>query len=141
MLVEHARNLIGVDDATHAEYGTPGTAIVSPLACSLDGATIDIDMPVDSLLAAMYGTTRATEMTTCNYGLAPDFGSVAEGAGMSVAAVDATGEVRAVERRDHPFFVATLYQPQLTSAPGAPHPIWSAFITATTRCVDTSSPR
>ena len=49
---------------------------------------------------------------------------------MLVAATDATGEVRAVERSDHPFFVATLYQPQLTSAPGRPHPIWAGFVDA-----------
>jgi CTP synthase (UTP-ammonia lyase) len=49
---------------------------------------------------------------------------------MQVAAIDETGEVRAVERVDHPFFVGTLYQPQLTTAPGRPHPIWRAFVAA-----------
>lgn len=133
MLVEHARNLIGIADATHAEYGVEGTPIVTPLACSLDGMTIEIDLTPRSRLASAYGTTRATEATTCNYGLEPAFGRIAAEAGMVVAAIDATGEVRAVERPDHPFFVATLYQPQLTSAPGAPHPIWSAFVNAVTR--------
>ena len=52
--------------------------------------------------------------------------------GMTVAAIDDTGEVRAIERPDHPFFVATLYQPQLSSAPGRPHPIWTAFVQAVT---------
>src|SRR3954470_7459022 len=41
-----------------------------------------------------------------------------------------TGEVRAAERIDHPFVVDTLFQPQLTSTPESPHPIWSAFVAA-----------
>ena len=49
---------------------------------------------------------------------------------MVVAATDDSGEVRAVERQDHPFFVATLCQPQLSSWPGRPHPLWSAFVAA-----------
>jgi CTP synthase (UTP-ammonia lyase) len=53
--------------------------------------------------------------------------------GMAVAATDRTGEVRAVERPDHPFFVATLYQPQLRSAPGAPHPVFTGLLAAAGR--------
>jgi CTP synthase (UTP-ammonia lyase) len=132
VLVEHARNLIGIADATHAEYGVAGTPIVTLLACSLDGTTIDVDLTPQSRLSRMYGTTRATEATTCNYGLEPALNRIADEAGMIVAAVDQSGEVRAVERPDHPFFVATLYQPQLTSSPAAPHPIWRAFVDAVT---------
>ena len=49
---------------------------------------------------------------------------------MRVSAIDDTGEVRAVERADHPFFIGTLYQPQRTSSPDAPHPLWVAFVSA-----------
>lgn len=53
--------------------------------------------------------------------------------GMRVAATDATGEVRAIERTDHPFFVATLYQPQLRSARSAPHPVFVGLLDAARR--------
>jgi CTP synthase (UTP-ammonia lyase) len=49
---------------------------------------------------------------------------------MAISARDGTGEVRAVERPGHPFFLATLNQPHLTSTPGDPHPIFSAFVAA-----------
>ena len=49
---------------------------------------------------------------------------------MRVAATDDNGEVRAIERVDHPFFVGTLFQPQLRSAPNAPHPIFAGFLEA-----------
>ena len=81
----------------------------------------------------MYGNAATVrERTTCNYGLAPDLAYIAASHGMAVAASDDTGEVRAIERTHHPFFVATLYQPQLSSAPGRPHPIWRAFVQAVT---------
>ena len=156
MLVEHARNVIGIADASHAEYGEPGTQIVTLLACSLRDNLIEIELPRGTRLHSLYeteratgaaiatgratatatgratatATGRATERTTCNYGLEPAFAEIARQGGLVVSAIDETGEVRAVERTDHPFFIATLFQPQLSSAPGAPHPIWTGFIRA-----------
>jgi CTP synthase (UTP-ammonia lyase) len=130
VLVEHARSLVGIKDASHAEYGDEGTPVITLLACSLQDQTITIDFTPRSLLARLYGKESATERTTCSYGLAPSLQHIADEHGMSVAAVDETGEVRAIERLDHPFFVGTLYQPQLRSAPGAPHPVFVGLLTA-----------
>jgi len=130
VLVEHARSLAGIDDAAHAEYGPGGTPVITLLACSLLDQTIRVELVPGSLLARLYGGLNAVEHTTCSYGLAPDLQHIAGEHGMHVAATDATGEVRAIERVDHPFFVGTLYQPQLCSAPGAPHPIFLGLIDA-----------
>ena len=132
MLVEHARNVIGIRDAVHAEYGVAGTQVVTLLSCSLAESQIDITVTPNSRLAAIYGELLVTEETNCNYGLEPSFAHIAFSGGLTVSAVDDTGEVRAIERADHPFFVATLYQPQRTSRPGAPHPLWIAFVRAAT---------
>ena len=78
----------------------------------------------------MHGVATSRERATCSYGLEPAFAAITSQHGMAVSALDASGEIRAVERIDHPFFVATLYQPQLSSAPGSPHPIWTAFVRA-----------
>jgi CTP synthase (UTP-ammonia lyase) len=130
VLVEHARSLEGIADAVHAEYGAPGTSIVSLLACSLAGKTITIELAAASRLRAVYGCETAAERTTCSYGLDPRYAGIASRHGIRVAATDDTGEVRAVERVDHPFFVGTLYQPQLTSSAAQPHPIFAAFVAA-----------
>ena len=130
MLVEHARSLVGIADAAHAEYGAGGTPVITLLACSLLDQTIEVDLTRESLLAGLYGSIHATELTTCSYGLAPELQHIAGEHGMRVAAIDGTGEVRAIERIDHPFFVGTLYQPQLRSAPGAPHPVFAGLIAA-----------
>ena len=134
MLVEHARTLLGIDAASHAEYGEGGVAVVSLLSCSLTESQIEISITPGSVLAAIHeGETRRVERTHCSYGLAPDFMHIASAAGMSVAALDDTGEVRAVERDDHPFYLGTLYQPQRTSTPEQPHPLWLAFVAAVCR--------
>jgi CTP synthase (UTP-ammonia lyase) len=69
-------------------------------------------------------------LTTCNYGLAQDFAYIATTHGLRIAATENDGSVRAVERVDHPFFVGTLYQPQLRSRPDAPHPVFTALLRA-----------
>ena len=51
-------------------------------------------------------------------------------AGLNVAGLDSSGEVRIVELPNHPFFVATLSLPQLSSGPGAPHPLVVAYLKA-----------
>lgn len=130
MLVEHARSLAGIADATHAEYGSGGTPVISLLSCSLQDQTITVDLTAGSRLAALHGASQSVEHTTCSYGLAPEVQHIAKEHGMVVAATDATGEVRAIERMDHPFFVGTLYQPQLRSAPGAPHPVFVGLLEA-----------
>ncbi len=130
MLVEHARNLAGIADAAHAEYGPGGTPVITLLECSLQDQRITVDLISGSLLAKLYGTERVVENTTCSYGLSPEVQHIAGEHGMRIAATDATGEVRAVERVEHPFFVGTLYQPQLRSAPGAPHPIFLGLLDA-----------
>ncbi len=130
MLVEHARSLAGIPDATHAEYGESGTAVISLLACSLQDKTITVELTPGSQLAAHYGALQAVESTTCSYGLAPEMQHIANEHGMRVAAIDETAEVRAIERIDHPFFIGTLYQPQLRSAPDRPHPVFLEFLRA-----------
>jgi CTP synthase (UTP-ammonia lyase) len=130
VLVEHARNLAGIADAAHAEYGPGGTPVITLLACSLLDQTIDVDLAPDSLLARLYAGSKFIEYTTCSYGLAPVMQHIASEHGMRVAATDDTGEVRAIERVDHPFFVGTLYQPQLRSTPGAPHPVFVGLLEA-----------
>lgn len=133
MLVEHARNLAGIQDATHAEYRAGGTEVISLLGCSLQGQTITVALAPGSRLARLYGALQAVERTTCSYGLALEMQHIASEHGMRPVAIDDTGEVRAVERTDHPFFLATLYQPQLRSEPRRPHPIFVGLLRAVTR--------
>ena len=62
--------------------------------------------------------------------LAPVYRHLAETGGLRVAALDDEGELRAVERDDRRFWLATLFQPELSSPAGRPHPVIAAFVAA-----------
>jgi len=123
VLVEHARSLAGVSDETHAEEESGGTPIITQLACSLQGKMITVLLRPNSRLASLHGCETVDEMTTCSYGLAPAHQYIADAHGQRIVGVDDAGEARAIERPTHPFFIGTLYQPQLRSQPAHPHPV------------------
>lgn len=132
MLVEHVRGVLSLP-ASHAEYGEGDHDIIAPLACSLRGREIEVQLSPNSRTQRAYAASTAIEKTTCDYGLRPESSGLAEFGGMRIAAVDDTGEARAIERDDHPFFVGTLYQPQLSSSAEVPHPLFVAFLRAVAR--------
>lgn len=131
MLVEYARNVLGVTAADHAET-SPGadTLVVTPLLCSLVGQAHRVAILPGSRAASLYGGAEAVEDYYCNYGLNPDYRPQLEAAGMRVTGTDADGEVRIVELDRHPFFVATLFCFQTRSRPQTPHPLVSGFVAA-----------
>jgi len=47
--------------------------------------------------------------------------------------VDEQQQVRAIELVDGRFWLATLFQPELSSPPGRPHPVIAAFVAAARR--------
>jgi CTP synthase (UTP-ammonia lyase) len=49
-------------------------------------------------------------------------------AGFPVVARGPKGEIRAIESPTHRFYIATLFQPQLSSKPDKPHPVVMAFV-------------
>jgi CTP synthase (UTP-ammonia lyase) len=51
-------------------------------------------------------------------------------AGLPVVARGAHGEIRAIESPAHRFFIATLFQPQLSSTDKNSHPVILAFVQA-----------
>jgi CTP synthase (UTP-ammonia lyase) len=120
-----------MNDAIHAEYGVPGVEVVSALSCSLDGTDIALRVRSGTRLCGLYGRTDGiVERTTCNYGLNPSLQANIEASGLVVSATDHTTEARAVERIDHPYFIGTLYQPQLRSTPSDPHPVFLGLVRA-----------
>src|SRR5205085_5128549 len=65
----------------------------------------------------------------CNYEVNAQFRGQMEAAGLKVSAIGPHNEVRAVELPAHRFYIATLFQPQLTSqASGRAHPIVLAYL-------------
>jgi CTP synthase (UTP-ammonia lyase) len=131
-LLEYARNVLGLADADHAElHPDAAMLLIAPLACSLVEQADRVRFADGSRLRAIYGAASAEEPYHCRYGLNPDYERLFADGPLRVAARDAAGEVRAVELGGHPFFVATLYQPERAALRGASHPLVEAFLAAT----------
>ncbi len=104
--------------------------VISKLACSLAGAAEKVTFLPGTLLQQAYGKDEVIEQFACNYGLNPLYRDKISGGELRVAAVGPAGEVRAVELKDHRFFIATLYLPQAASRPESPHPLIVAYLNA-----------
>jgi CTP synthase (UTP-ammonia lyase) len=130
-LLEFARDVLGMGEADHAE-SNPAAAVplIGPLACSLAGKEGLVLFEKESRVARIYGRTEVLESYHCRFGLDRRFRSRFEGSGMIFSGQDTSGDVRVVELADHPFFIATLYQPELSALRGATHPLVIAFTRA-----------
>jgi CTP synthase (UTP-ammonia lyase) len=131
VVIEYARNVLGVADADHAEYDPYASRLfITALECSLAGTTMAVRLVAGTRAASAYGALEAVESYYCNFGLNADYRSALEAGGLVVSGSDQGGEVRVVEVTSHPFFVATLFVPQIASSNCAPHPLVSAFVAA-----------
>ena len=131
MLIEYARNVLGFEDAQHAEYDPYASNLfISALTCSLAGRRMRLSFVPGSRVAAIYGVESAEEEYYCNFGVNPDKVSLLRRSALGVTGFDAEGEIRVIELPDHPFFVGTLFVPQLRSTPVNPHPLVTAFVQA-----------
>ena len=141
MLIECARNVLGIQDADSAENNSGSkNIIIYPVACAvpghapgapkLSGTIPEIQLRPGSYLHSFYGQETISEKFFCNFEVNPDYEWIAMEAGFPVVARGAKGEIRAVESPTHRFFVATLFQPQLSSKPDHPHPLVMAFVQA-----------
>ena len=131
-VLEYARNVMGYGQAEHAETNPDADMpIITRLSCSLVETKGEVFLHEGSRLRAIYQRDRAEEKYHCNYGLNPRYAALLQNAdGLRVAATDAAGEVRAVELPDHPFFFATLFQPERSVLSGNEHPLITAFLAA-----------
>jgi CTP synthase (UTP-ammonia lyase) len=131
-ILEFARDVLGWEDADHDETA-PGAKrpVVAPLTCSLVETSDAIRFVSGSRIAAAYGVPEATERYRCRYGINPVFQAELFAGELRIAATDAAGEVRGAELdAAHPFFVATLFQPERAALTGTLPPLVAAFVRA-----------
>jgi CTP synthase (UTP-ammonia lyase) len=131
IVLEYARNVLGFRDAQHAEYDPYASDLfVTQLSCSLAGRELTITLAPDSHVARIYGALEVREQYYCNFGINPDKAGLLTSGELRVTGSDAEGEVRVVELPAHPFYIGTLFVPQLRSTAARPHPLVTAFIRA-----------
>ena len=127
-ILEFARDVLGLSEADHQKSNPrAGMPLISELGCALAGVHSRVRFMDGSRLRRAYGTPESIEEYHCSYGLNNRYRRMIEGNDLWVAAVDDQHDIRAVELDGHPFFVATLFQPEMR-ADGSP--IVRAFLKA-----------
>ena len=133
-VLEYARNVLGWGDAEHGETSPDATrALLTPLTCSLVEAVDSIHLVEGSLIAKAYENSEIREGYRCRYGVNPEFEPALLSQQLCAVGHDSSGDLRAVELRGHPFFVATLFQPERAALKGLLPPLVSALIEACVR--------
>ncbi|MEV6348852.1 hypothetical protein [Actinoplanes sp. NPDC051851] len=140
-MLDFARDVCGFPTARHAEYGTDGAngtaaatdgadELIVELACSLAGHEAAVDLAPGSLVERLLGTSRTVERYHCGYGVSAKHLALLSEHGMRFTGHDESGEVRVAELPGHPFFLATLFQPELAGDGTDPHPLIRGFAAA-----------
>jgi CTP synthase (UTP-ammonia lyase) len=121
-------------DADHEESSPDASVkLISKLSCSLVGQQRNVRILPGSEAHRIYGKDEATETFACNYGLNEVLADKLQGGVLRVSGVDEDGTVRMVELPGHPFFIATLFVPQVLAQKAQPHPLIVAYLQAACR--------
>lgn len=130
-LVEFARNALGLAEADHQKSNPKcGIPLISPLDRAMAGARGRVRFMDGTILRKAYGAKESVEEYHCSFGLNPKYQRLLEGSQFWVAGVDDQHDIRAFELDGHPFFVATLFQPEMRVNEGTPSPLVNAFVHA-----------
>lgn len=129
--MEYARNVLGWADAEHGELAPDAErAVITPLSCSLVEVNDTVRLAPYTRIAQAYASVDIHEGYRCRYGINPTFaGALLEG-NLIPTGHDSAGDLRAVELLDHPFFVATLFQPERAALNGITPPLALALLKA-----------
>jgi CTP synthase len=148
-VVEAARNLAGITEASSTEFGPTKEPIVGLMTEWVKGnekQTRDEDTDLGgtmrlgaypavlaegSLVADLYGTRQISERHRHRYEVNLDYKDRLEAVGLKFSGMSPDGILpEIVEIPEHPWFVGVQYHPELKSRPFEPHPLFGGFIAA-----------
>ncbi|WP_329145010.1 hypothetical protein OIU91_10330 [Streptomyces sp. NBC_01456] len=122
-VLQFARDTCGLD-VGHADNEPDCVApLIVPLKRPLLGHQRIVSIQQKSLTHQLLAASSVTERYNCSYGLSRNYVRDLRDHGLRASGTSENGEVQIVELVDHPFFVATLFQPELASDERQVHPI------------------
>ncbi|GKQ37403.1 hypothetical protein [Streptomyces sp. A012304] len=122
-LLEFARGVCGLTGVAHAENDPDADDfLIEPLACSLAGHQDTVLLEPGSLAHSLLGAERTVERYSCHYGPSRHLDTL-RAHGLRFSGRDTAGQVRMAELPGHPFFLASLFQPELSGDGARPHPM------------------
>jgi CTP synthase (UTP-ammonia lyase) len=129
-----------ITDAGTAEYGPESTNLVIwPVSCAVPNRSAGapklsgggkLTIVPGTRFAGIYQKSEVQEEYFCNYEVNPIYQGRLQEAGLRVSAWGEDRAMRAVELQRESFYVATLFQPQLSSTEKTPHPVVMAYLQA-----------
>ncbi len=148
-VIEAARNLVGLADASTTEFGPTKNPVVGLMTEWLSGnqwvrrnATDDLGgtmrlgaypakLTPGSRVAEIYGSSEISERHRHRYEVNIEYRQRLEDAGVIFSGMSPDGVLpEIIERADHPWFVGVQFHPELKSKPFDPHPLFTSFIEA-----------
>lgn len=140
MAVETARSKLGWADADSTEFvqhsehpvislpEEQGSAVTSGV---MKLGALPIKITAGSRLSAVYQAEQVTERHRSKYAFDNRYAADMAQQGLLISAVSPEdGQAEAFEWQNHPFGLGVQFQPQFTSRPTKPHPLFTAFIGA-----------
>ena len=138
-LIEYARNVLGLSEADHAESNPNAKLpLIAPLPCALREVEARIRLKRGSRARTIYGCDEISEPFNCGFGLNPEHEQLFHNSKLKIAGVADDGSARVIELHDHPFFIATLFQPERSAFKNVRHPLITAFVQAAAIASNTS---
>lgn len=148
-VLEAAHNLAGMPEAGSTEFGETELPLVGlmtewsrgneketrsnddDLGGTMRLGAYDCVLDSDSLASQLYQTETIQERHRHRYEVNINYREQLEECGLYFSGLSPDGILpEIVERRDHPFFIAVQFHPELKSKPFDPHPLFSGFVEA-----------
>ena len=147
MVIEAARNIVGLADANSAEFDeTTSNPVISTMASQENilggkgdlGGTMRLglyqaNLTPDSLVASLYGSPTISERHRHRYEVNNNYRGQLTEAGLVFSGLSPDGhlvEFVELNPKDHPFYVGTQAHPEFLSRPTKAHPLFSGLISA-----------
>lgn len=138
IVLEYARNVLGMPGASHQEYDPEDEdAIVTLSSCAIDagggprlGGELRVTLDDGSRVRAVCGRRQVVERFNCSFELNRRHEPAFASGPLRIVGRGDEGEARVVEMDGSRFFVATLFLPQMRPPTEGVHPIVRAFVEA-----------
>jgi len=148
-MIEAARNLAGIKEASSTEFGPTSEPIVGlmtewtrgnereerregdDLGGTMRLGAYEAVLTPGSKVAAIYGSATIQERHRHRYEVNIRYREAIESTGLTFSGLSPDGVLPEIcERADHPWFIGVQYHPELKSRPFDPHPLFASFIGA-----------
>jgi len=147
-IIEAARNLLNIKNASTSEFGNNCTPVVGLLEewqkgkkrikgseKNLGGTMrlglYDAVLKSNSLISKIYSEKKIKERHRHRYEVNIKYKNDFEKKGLIFSALSPDGTLpEIIELKDHPWFVGVQFHPEFKSRPFTPHPLFSSFVKA-----------